>query len=62
MNPIKALIEAGVSRKKITEHTGASQNEISMLLKGRRKASLKQRKAFFDAFGISPWEWDNKNV
>ncbi len=60
MTPIERLIEAGVSRKKISEQTGLSEPEISMLLKGKRKASLKQRKAFYDCFGISPWEWDKK--
>lgn len=60
MNPIKKLLKAGIPRKKIPEQTGLSEPEISMLLKGKRKASLKQRKAFFDAFGISPWEWDKK--
>ncbi len=60
MNPIEKLIQAGVPRKKIFEQTGLSESEISMLLKGKRKASLKQRKSFFDAFGIDPWEWDEK--
>lgn len=60
MNPIERLIEAGIPRKKISEQTELSESEISMLLNGRRKASLKQRKAFFDAFGIDAFEWDEK--
>lgn len=60
MNPIEKLIAAGVSRKKIVEQTDLSESEISMLLNRKRKASLNQRKSFFDAFGIDPWEWDEK--
>ncbi len=60
MNPIKRLIQAGIPRKKISEQTHLSESEISMLLNNRRKASLNQRKAFFDAFGIDAFEWDDK--
>ena len=59
-NPIQKLFDLGISRKKILEKTQLSQSDISILFHNRRKASLKQRKAFFDAFGIDAFEWDLK--
>ena len=61
MNPLRRLISAGVPRKTIFQKTGLSQSEITMLLRDTRNASLRQRRLFFDAFGISPWEWDDGN-
>ena len=60
MNPIQKLLDAGIPRHKIISETKLSEPEISMLLNGKRKASLKQRKAFYDAFGIDAWEWDKR--
>lgn len=59
MNPVRKLIEAGVPRKAIVKKTGLTEPEISFLLTGRRNASIRIRKAFYDAFGVSPWDWDN---
>jgi hypothetical protein len=59
-NPLlKLLLVAHIPRKKIIELTKISSSRLSKILVSG-KASLKQRKAFFDAFGIDPWEWDGK--
>ena len=60
MNPIKKLLQAGISRQKIIEQTKLTDSEISMLVNEKRTASLRQRKAFLDAFGIDAFEWDKE--
>jgi transcriptional regulator with XRE-family HTH domain len=60
MNPVEKLLQAGISRQKISEQTKISEPEISMLLRGKRKASLRHRRAFYQAFGTDPFEWDKK--
>ena len=56
--PIHRLLELGLSRKDITFKTTVSPQMISMISRGKRSASLKTRRLFWDAFRISPWEWD----
>jgi predicted XRE-type DNA-binding protein len=58
-NPVlKLLMIAHIPRKKIIQLTGISSSRISDIIRG--KITKEQRKAFFNAFGIDTWEWDEK--
>jgi hypothetical protein len=56
--PINRLLKMGLTPKDIRRATGVSLQMISMLKHRRRKASLKTRKSFFQAYMIDPWAWD----
>lgn len=56
-NPIQVLLDKGITRKEMALKTRLSLPAISMVLTESRGASLKIRKAFYDAYAISPWEW-----
>jgi transcriptional regulator with XRE-family HTH domain len=57
---IKSILLLGISRKNICQKTGISPQLLSMIEHDKRKASLRVRRAFYNAYMISPWEWDKQ--